>query len=235
MSAPLDTAEVRTGGGRPLPEEVHGARWHIERVNGHDVLAIDGERLTARREDVQLRAASGEGVDHAGHSLDHVLTVVDHQKRPLSGEEHPHRGQGFARAGGADRHCHRALDVVRAGNVGQGHEPHVGELAHQLSGGVDRQARLPDATDARKGHDTVRLHRRATGSRRLSVATNERRTLPREVVGVRVDAAEHRKPIRQRRVANLPDPLWLGQIARTGGCRGRPAVRDWAPSGRAQP
>ena len=65
MVAALHAAEIGPGGGRPLPEEVDGAGGPVEGVHGHDVLAVDGERLTAGREHVQLRAAAGEGVGHA--------------------------------------------------------------------------------------------------------------------------------------------------------------------------
>ena len=64
-SARSHPAEIGPGGGRPLPEEVDGTGGPVERAHGHDVLAVDGERLTARRQHVQLRTAPGEGVDDA--------------------------------------------------------------------------------------------------------------------------------------------------------------------------
>ena len=91
--------EAGVGGLRPLDEQGHGRhRRQIEargvraavdrqRLDRPHVLARDGERLPARRQDRHRRRRSQDAVHQPGDRLDEVLAVVEHQQR-VAGAEH---------------------------------------------------------------------------------------------------------------------------------------------------
>ena len=68
-----------SGGGGSVREQVQGVR-ECERWDRPDGLAADTERLAARRDDPQLRAAGKEVLHDARGLADEVLAVVDHEE-----------------------------------------------------------------------------------------------------------------------------------------------------------
>jgi hypothetical protein len=71
--------EVGTGAVRALHEQLDAClaieRWHAPRG-----LARDAQRLAARGEDVERRAAPQQLVDEWPHATEHVLAVVEHDE-----------------------------------------------------------------------------------------------------------------------------------------------------------
>ena len=61
-----------------------------QRRHAHHPLAVDAERLSARRQDPRARSTRQHDVDEVGDVVEEVLAVVEHQQHIQVGEE---RGQ----------------------------------------------------------------------------------------------------------------------------------------------
>jgi hypothetical protein len=69
----------------PVDEELHGDRFRQASHRNHN-LAGDAQRLTARGDESQTRDLAHQALRQFGRSVDHVLTVVEHDDEGSAGE-----------------------------------------------------------------------------------------------------------------------------------------------------
>ena len=100
-----------------LGEQQHG-RLLLQRPDGGERLAADGERLAARRQDPQPRAAGEQAIGELRRGHDDVLAVVEHEQRVARAErvEQPRLRVGRRRP--AVRH-RRLAEAERAEHRGR--------------------------------------------------------------------------------------------------------------------
>lgn len=202
--------------GRTVDEQPHGFRClqrldrclrRGEREGRHQPrhLARHTERLAARREDPQSRAAAEELVRERGRRTDHVLAIVEDQKglpvREALEEHFGRRPPGrFPEAErGRDRPRHERLVHDRA-ELDPRELP--GLVFGRQPGELDRQPRLAAAAGARQRQEPVRREELAHGAD-LPLPTHEfrerdgkARTGQLDCRGCRVHWTPHRGTLR---------------------------------------
>ena len=167
VQLPADTADDRSGPLVPaerypvlrgaVDEEPHGLRGgdraHVivigRGVEGRDqvdALAVDAQRLTARREQRDVPAIPEQGVGQLGARVDDVLAVVQqHEQAPLADrldESVENRAARVLRD--AEHLGHGGRDQVRVLQRGEIREPHsVAGAVQQPGRGLEREPGLP--------------------------------------------------------------------------------------------
>ena len=158
--------EARRRGGRALDEERHRLVVRealrrlralrigdVERGDAKHDLARRAQRLSARREDRQLRRRAEQRVREAGGRREQVLAVVEHEQQRPPGEEVDHRVHRLLL--GERTHVERGRDRIRD-------EPRIRDRRelHERGAGLvrrldaacelERQPRLADAAGRRR-------------------------------------------------------------------------------------
>jgi hypothetical protein len=168
-----------------------------ERRDGPDHLPLDVERLAARGEDDEPGDRAQETLDEAGHRVDDVLAVVEHQDEPPAGggPQGLREGGGDGLAGSrgrAERRGHGGRHVRGRTDRRELHPPHrldVGCGGDGAGRELSRQPRLPRAARAGERHQPRAGERGAQGVE-LAPTSHESGEGDRDVVA-RGRRAEH--------------------------------------------
>jgi len=167
----LVDVDLGPGGPGPLDQQPDGAgppdgldvallvrAGRVERTDGADHLALDGEALPARRQHDGVGGGAQQLVHQAGDGVDDVLAVVEHQQRAPARQRlgqpghrrHPRPvlgGLADGQRGQDDLGDHRrrapAGAPLEAGELDQPRA--VGEAVGHPAGRLQGQARLADA------------------------------------------------------------------------------------------
>ena len=137
----------------------------------------------------------------------------------LAGQHRRHRRERVGHRSDAHRERDRVGDVVGIGHARQFDEPDVVEPRQQVGRRLHGEPRLADPADPGERHDAVRARTSSTTRADVTLATDERRTLDRQVVRERVDAA-NRREVRTRRSG------WVSCHTCSGSVRSR---SRWVP------
>ena len=222
--------EARDDGTGALHEERDGGRSrelrerrqlrpvrHRERRHRHLALAVQAQRRLARDEHLQA-IGPGEQRRDVGRGIDHALEAVQHQQR--GGPERPRQrvaqpARALRARLGAQAEAARDLrdDPGRVLDPRERDEAHApGELAAQLLGRANREARLTGAPGAGE-RDEPRLgpEQQLADLRPLRLAPHERRARERWRAHARGEA----QPARRRELLDHAEEL-VRQLARRG-------------------
>ena len=218
----LCTARARSTKRRTASEASASSRrsgrqgWELQGWDGELMLAGDVEWRPAGDQNLDIRAV-GEEVGDERRRVDDVLEVVEHQEqasRPQIGAQRRsiELGGGFANAEGAgDGGGHHRRGRDRR----QRDEPDaIGVRLDQIGGHMQGQAGLAGATGSgeREQADTG-LFQPAADLRRQRFATDERRQLRRQVMGLPVQTLERREVRGKTGGGELKDMLDFAQVA----------------------
>ena len=130
------------------------------RQRGHRVgsLSRDPERLAARRQNFDLRAALEQLRCKLGARLDQMFAVVENDEEPSTADVLEkclrHRAPRFLLD--AEYRRHRLRHETRIGERSELDEPHaIGEVVHDFGSNLQREARLADAAGAVQQYQPV--------------------------------------------------------------------------------
>ena len=211
-------ADAEIGPGQPRTVDEEFDRFVRERQRRHPPGRFAGhpDRLTARREDRQLRAGAQERDDEFGARVEQVLAVVEHEEhRTVTEEPRKCVGCGAARlVREAERPDRRYRHHLGIGDRREIDEPHIAvELGCRLGGDLHRQPGLTDAARAGQGHQPV-LGQGLDHVVRQGDATHEPRQLHGKAIGNdAAGGAQRRKLDVQVRMTHLRHPFGAGKIA----------------------
>ena len=216
------------GGERTVGEQEHRRRRgavDVEWRHRQAVLALQCERLAARREDAHARRGTEQRVHQPGDPVEHVLAVVEQQQHRAVAEVVDDPGLGVL------VRIHRELDAAhergddlgirrRDGEVDE--EDPVGEVRELAAGGLDRHPGLPRAPRSDERDERVRREELVDAGDQLRPA-DERGALRGQRGAVAAHRAEGREVERQRRTGHLEQAALTVEVAAGGARPGRRA------------
>ena len=205
VQPPADAADDRSGPlvpgerhpmlGGAVGEEPHRLRvtdrahviavgWRAHGGDPVDALALDAQRLTAGREQPDVRAVPKQDVGELGARVEDVLAVVQqHEQAPLADRFDERADDGAARVLRYGKHIRDGdRDEIRVLKRGEIRKPHPVAGAIQQPGrdlerkaGLARAARAGERDQTRDGDQPVHLSE-------LGVAADKARHLRREII-----------------------------------------------------
>ena len=125
--SPVLGPERGTGVACSVDEQLDGVRFDGQRRHGHDVFALDAERLAARGKDPQPGAALQRVDREVNDGVEHVLAVVEHEQHVAVPDA---LGDGLTSRqpvawNEAERGRHQRCDVGRIVGFSEFHHPHT--------------------------------------------------------------------------------------------------------------
>ena len=168
---------------RARSSNMRTAASSCERLDAHDTLAVDLERLATRREHPDVWAGPEHGRREVARVVEEVLAVVEHEQQvPHLEELDDALGQ---RQPGPLLATDRIRDHLRHEQVVVGggeltHPRAVGEVGLELGCHLQREPGLAHAAGTRERHE-ARVVQRVDERRHLVLAADERRELRRQV------------------------------------------------------
>ena len=189
---------------------------HVERRDGQDSLASEGERLPARGEDGHARAVGDDRLDHVGCRCDEVLAIVERHQELLEPQEVDEclKRRLTRRLSNAEGAANLANDGGRVHQRRELDDPGAVPVAvDELRGCLEQHPGLPGTTDPReRDHPMVREQPADLGE--LALAADEGRQLDRQVREMRFKRAERREFVPQAGRPNLEHPLRAIEVSK---------------------
>ena len=205
----------RVGGEHGVERQV-ARGGHAERRHAIGVLAVDPQRLPARREQHDARARAQERAGQLRGRLDEMLAIVEHEQDRAVGQvldQAIERGPARILAQ-PERGAGRRSDMLGGGQRRELDQPDaVARAVEQLGRGLQRESRLAGAAGAGQRHEP-RAPQQVRDVGDLALAPDQRARLLGQVVAqARIaERAQRREVLVQARCQELEHMLGTAEV-----------------------